>query len=67
VLGTAEDYRRLYGDRGPSGRLSTLAPTRAASSKSTIRKPATAKKAPAAKKPPAKKKTPARRTPGKRG
>jgi soluble lytic murein transglycosylase len=67
VLGTAEDYRRLYGDRSSSRTLSTLSPSRAASSKSTIRKPAPAKKTPAAKKPPAKKKAPARRSPGKSG
>jgi soluble lytic murein transglycosylase len=59
VLGTAEDYRRLYSDGGASRRLSTLSPAKATVPKSTAAKPAPKKKAPAAAKPPAKKKTPA--------
>ena len=59
VLGTAEDYRRLYSDGGAPRRLSTLSPAKATVPKSTAAKPAQKKKPPAAAKPPAKKNTPA--------
>jgi peptidoglycan lytic transglycosylase len=59
VLGTAEDYRRLYADGTPRA-LSTLSPAKATTKKSTVKKPA---KKPA----PAKKKTPAKPTTKKRG
>jgi soluble lytic murein transglycosylase len=59
VLGTAEDYRRLYGDRAASRALSTLSPSKAPST-AGVRKPAATKKAPAARKPPAQKKAPAK-------
>jgi soluble lytic murein transglycosylase len=66
VLGTAEDYRRLYGDRAASRALSTLSPSKAPASTSGVRKPAPTKKAPSAKKPPAKKKAPPKSTTRKR-
>ena len=59
VLGTAEDYRRLYPDGSDTKRtLSTLSPAKAPANKSSVKKPSTTKKAPAKKK-----KTPAKPTP----
>jgi len=66
VLGTAEDYRRLYSDGGSRRPLSTLSPAKATGSKSTVRKPAPKKKAPAARRTQPKKK-PAARPSTKRG
>ena len=51
ILGTAEDYRRLYPDGAPRA-LSTLSPAKATTKKSTVKKPPAKKKAPA-KRPPA--------------
>jgi soluble lytic murein transglycosylase len=74
ILGTAEDYRRLYGESGaePSRAVrrpastATVAPK--APAKSTAKKPSTAKKKtttkPTAKKPAAKKPAPKKRTGG---
>jgi soluble lytic murein transglycosylase len=59
VLGTAEDYRRLYPDGAPRA-LSTLSPAKATTKKSTVKKPPAKKKAPA-------KKTPAKPATKKRG
>lgn len=58
ILGTAEDYRRLYPDGATIPRtISTLTPTKA---------PASAKKAPPKKKAPAKRRTPSKKTPTKK-
>ena len=55
ILGTAEDYRRLYPDGASIPRtISTLTPAKA----TTAKKPASKKKAPPKKTTPAKKKTP---------
>jgi len=57
ILGTAEDYRRLYPDGSTIPRtISTLTPTKApaGAKKSTAKKKAPAKKAPAKKTPPKK-------------
>ena len=66
ILGTAEDYRMLYGERGatPTGIGSKLlakpaATTKPAASKATTKKPVTTKK-PTTKKPAAK--TPPKKT-----
>jgi len=62
ILGTAEDYRRLYPDGSTIPRtISTLTPTKApaGAKKSTAKKKAPAKKAPA-------KKTPAKKAPAKK-
>ena len=70
ILGTAEDYRMLYGERGVTpgvgGAPSTRKPAAASSTtkKPTTRKPATTKK-PATKKPPAKTPTTKKKTTGK--
>ena len=61
ILGTAEDYRRLYADGVTPRALSTLSPARATTPKGAVNKPAAKKKAPAATKPPVKKKKPAAR------
>jgi soluble lytic murein transglycosylase len=67
VLGTAEDYRRLYSDGVTPRRLSTLSPARATSSKgAAVTKPAPKRKAPPTTKPPAKKKSPAAKPSPKR-
>ena len=58
ILGTAEDYRRLYPDGAPRA-LSTLSPAKA-TTKKIVKKP------PAKKKAPAKKRTPAKPTTKKR-
>lgn len=50
ILGTAEDYRRLYPDGAPRA-LSTLSPAKATTKKSTVKKPPAKKKAPAKKAP----------------
>ena len=61
VLGTAEDYRRLYGGSAAPRSRATTAPARRPVPDSTARKPPAKKKAPAAKTtPPAKKNAPAR-------
>jgi peptidoglycan lytic transglycosylase len=58
ILGTAEDYRRLYPDGATIPRtISTLTPSKA---------PASAKKAPPKKKAPAKRSTPTKRAPTKK-
>jgi soluble lytic murein transglycosylase len=58
ILGTAEDYRRLYPDGAAIPRtISTLTPSKA---------PASAKKTPPKKKAPAKKTTPAKKAPAKK-
>ena len=63
ILGTAEDYRRLYPDGGGAPRtLSTLSPAKATTKKSSVKKPPKKKKAPAKKKT-----TPAKPTTKKRG
>ena len=54
VLGTAEDYRRLYPDGATPRTLSTLSPAKAPANKSSVKKPPAKKKAPAKKKTPAK-------------
>ena len=55
VLGTAEDYRRLYAGGSATPRtLSTLSPAKAPANKSSVKKPPAKKKAPAKKKTPAK-------------
>jgi soluble lytic murein transglycosylase len=51
ILGTAEDYRRLYPDGAPRA-LSTLSPAKATTKKSSVKKPPAKKKAPAKKAPP---------------
>jgi soluble lytic murein transglycosylase len=50
ILGTAEDYRRLYPDGATTGTLSTLSPAKAPAGKSSVKKPPAKKKAPAKKK-----------------
>jgi soluble lytic murein transglycosylase len=61
VLGTAEDYRRLYGGGATPRSRSTIAPNTRAVPNGTVRKPPAKKNAPAVKTtPPAKKKAPAR-------
>lgn len=65
ILGTAADYRMLY---GPGGAAAAPAP-RPAAAAPAVRKPSAKKPAasrPAVKKPPAKKKSPTRRTPPRR-
>ena len=66
VLGTAEDYRRLYSDGGSRRSIATLSPAKATGSKSTVRKPAPKKRAPAAKPTTPKKKPAARPSPQRR-
>jgi soluble lytic murein transglycosylase len=61
VLGTAEDYRRLYPDGATPRTLSTLSPAKAPASKGSVKKPPAKKKAPAKKK-----KAPAKPTTKKR-
>jgi soluble lytic murein transglycosylase len=60
VLGTAEDYRRLYSDGGSRRPIATLSPAKATGSKSTVRKPVPKKRTPAAR-PATPKKKPAAR------
>jgi soluble lytic murein transglycosylase len=60
ILGTAEDYRRLYGGGDVQPR-----PQPIAKATSSVKKPTTTRK-PTARKPPAKKKTPPKRTPRSR-
>ena len=60
ILGTAEDYRRLYPDGSTIPHtISTLTPTKA----TVAKKPASKKKAPPKKTTPTTKKTPAKKSP----
>ena len=64
ILGTAEDYRRLYPDGSSIPRtISTLTPTKAPAKASAARKSTTKKKAPPKKTTPTRKKTPVKKTP----
>jgi soluble lytic murein transglycosylase len=65
ILGTAEDYRRLYSRDGSPRTLSTLSPAKAPVSKGTVRQTPPKKKSPTVKQTPPKK--PAARSAPKKG